>query len=83
MVSFNRINSTLSTYQQRLSPAPLQAAGQQVLGEYVATLTSPLGQSVGQNISGVESLTTLVDYPGHFGGQIFGAGLTKLTESLG
>lgn len=83
MVSFNRINSTLSTYQQRLSPAPLQAAGQQVLGEYVATLTSPLGQSVGQNISGVESLTTLVDYPGQFGGQIFGAGLTKLTESLG
>ena len=83
MVSFNRVNSTLSTYQQRLSTAPLQAAGQQVLGEYQATLTSPLGQSVGQVVGGVESLTTLVDYPGQFGGQIFGAGLTKLTESLG
>ena len=83
MVSFNRVNSTLSTYQQRLSTEPLQAAGTQVLGEYNATLTSPLGQSVGQNISGVESLTTLVDYPGQFGGQIFGSGLTKLTEALG
>jgi hypothetical protein len=82
MVSFNRINSTLSTYQQRLSTAPLQAAGEQVLGEYNATLTSPLGQSVGQVLGGVESLTTLVDYPGQFGNQIFGAGLTKLTESL-
>lgn len=82
MVSFNRVNSTLSTYQQRLSTAPLQAAGQQVLGEYQAALTSPLGQSVGQVIGGVESLTTLVDYPGQFGNQIFGAGLTKLTETL-
>ena len=82
MVSFNRVNNTLSTYQQRLSTEPLQAAGTQVLGEYNATLTSPLGQSVGQNISGVESLTTLVDYPGQFGGQIFGLGLTKLTEAL-
>ena len=59
MVSFNKVNSVLSTFDQRLPRDGLLAAGNQVVGEYNAQLTSKLGGSQGEILNGSMSRNVL------------------------
>lgn len=83
MVSFNKVNSVLSTFDQRLPRDGLLAAGNQVAGEYNAQLTSKLGGSQGEVLNGIQALTSVADYPGQFGENIYGTATIKLTDSVG
>ena len=47
MASFNRYQSTLSTYNQRLGTADFRNAAPTVEGEYNSKYTSSLGTDVG------------------------------------
>ena len=83
MVSFNKVNSVLSTFDQRLPRDGLLAAGNQVVGEYQAQLTSKLGGAPGEVLNGIQALTSVADYPGQFGENVFGTATVKLTDSVG
>lgn len=82
MVSFNRVNSALSTYQQRLSPVDLVNAAPEIIGDYNATLTSTLGKEVGQIENGFKALTQIEDYTGQLGDNLFGTALVALTSEV-
>ena len=82
MVSFNKVNSVLSTFDQRLPRDGLLAAGNQVVGEYNAQLTSKLGGSQGEILNGIQALTSVADYPGQFGDNVFGTATIKLTDAV-
>jgi len=82
MASFNRYQSTLSTYNQRLGTADFRNSAPTVQGEYNAKFTSGLGQEVGQTLNGFESVTKIENYPGQLKGILLGLALVKLTEAV-
>ena len=82
MASFNRYQSTLSTYNQRLGTADFRNAAPTVEGEYNAKFTSGLGQEVGQTLNGFESVSQIQNYPGEFKNVLLGLALVKLTEAV-
>ena len=82
MTSFNRYQSTLSTYNQRLGTADFRNTAPTVEGEYNAKFTSALGQNVGQTLNGFQSITQLQNYSNELKGVILGLALVKLTEAV-
>lgn len=82
MASFNRYQSTLSTYNQRLGTADFRNTAPTVEGEYNAKFTSALGQDVGQTLNGFESITQVQNYSNELKGVILGLALVKLTEAV-
>jgi N-acetylmuramoyl-L-alanine amidase len=82
MASFNRFQSTLSTYNQRLGTADFRNAAPTVTGEYNAKFGSSLGQDVGQTLNGLQSITQIQNYPGEFKDVLLGLALVKLTEAV-
>ena len=82
MTSFNRYQSTLSTYNQRLGTADFRNTAPTVQGEYNAKFTSGLGQDVGQTLNGFESVSQIQNYPGEFKNILLGLALVKLTEAV-
>lgn len=82
MASFNRFQSTLSTYNQRLGTADFRNAAPSVVGEYNAKFGSSLGQDVGQTLNGLQSITQIQNYPGEFKDVLLGLALVKLTEAV-
>jgi len=82
MVSFNRVNSALSSYNQRLSTADFASAAPTVLGEYNAKLTSTVGKTVGQKVNGFEAISQLEDYSGQLGDNLFGLATVALTSEV-
>jgi N-acetylmuramoyl-L-alanine amidase len=82
MTSFNRYQSTLSTYNQRLGTADFRNTAPTVEGEYNAKFTSALGQDVGQTLNGFQSMTMLQNYNNELKGVILGLALVKLTEAV-
>tara|TARA_B000000609_G_scaffold154464_1_gene144159 strand:- start:2766 stop:4424 length:1659 start_codon:yes stop_codon:yes gene_type:complete len=82
MTSFNRYQSTLSTYNQRLGTADFRNTAPTVQGEYNAKFTSGLGQDVGQTLNGFQSVTKIENYPGELKGVLLGLALVKLTEAV-
>ena len=82
MASFNRYQSTLSTYNQRLGTADFRNAAPTVEGEYNAKFGSALGQEVGQTLNGFKSITQIQNYPKEFKDVLLGLALVKLTESV-
>ena len=82
MVSFTKVNNTLSTYEQRFPSTPLNNVAKEVIGEYNVQLTSKLGATQGEVVNGIRALTAGADYPGQFGDNIFGTVTTMLTLSL-
>ncbi len=82
MASFNRYQSTLSTYNQRLGTADLRNTAPTIEGEYNAKFGSALGQEVGQTLNGFKSITQIQNYPNEFKDVLLGLALVKLTESV-
>ena len=82
MASFNRYQSTLSTYNQRLGTADFRNAAPTVEGEYNSKYTSSLGTDVGQTLNGFESVTKIENYSGQFKNILLGLALVKLTETV-
>lgn len=82
MASFNRYQSTLSTYNQRLGTADFRNAAPTVEGEYNSKYTSGLGTNVGQTLNGFQSVTKTENYSGQFKNVLLGLALVKLTEEV-
>ena len=82
MASFNRYQSTLSTYNQRLGTADFRNAAPTVEGEYNSKYTSSLGTDVGQTLNGFQSVTKIENYSGQFKNILLGLALVKLTETV-
>jgi len=82
MASFNRYQSTLSTYNQRLGTADFRNAAPEVEGEYNSKYTSGLGIDVGQTLNGFQSVTKTENYSGQFKNILLGLALVKLTEEV-
>tara|TARA_B100000575_G_scaffold291605_1_gene297950 strand:- start:596 stop:2131 length:1536 start_codon:yes stop_codon:yes gene_type:complete len=82
MASFNRYQSTLSTYNQRLGTADFRNAAPTVEGEYNSKFTSGLGTDVGQTLNGFQSVTKIENYSGEFKNVLLGLALVKLTETV-
>jgi len=82
MASFNRYQSTLSTYNQRLGTADLRNTAPTIEGEYNAKFGSALGQEVGQTLNGFKSITQIQNYPNEFKDVLLGLALVKLTEAV-
>jgi N-acetylmuramoyl-L-alanine amidase len=82
MVSFTKLNNTLSTFEQRFPSTPLIDAANQVAGQYNVQLTSKLGALQGEVVNGIQALTAGEDYPGQFGDNIFGTVTTALTGTV-
>ena len=82
MVSFNRVNSALSSYNQRLSTQDFANAAPTVVGEYNAKLTSVVGKEVGQVVNGFQAVSQLEDYAGQLGDNLFGLATVLLTSAV-